>query len=131
MTVIVDTDVISHFLKGDSRAELYRTHLFGLPKIISFMTLAELRRWEFQNNWGAKRIKRTKVFLDDFSVIYANEKLCEIWAKVKSDAHRKGRPIETADAWVAAVALMFDVPLVTHNRRHFENIVDLQIISEV
>lgn len=31
MTVIVDTDVTSYFLKEDSRAELYRPHLLGLP----------------------------------------------------------------------------------------------------
>ena len=130
MTVIVDTDVTSYILKEDSRTELYRPHLFGLPKIISFMTLAELRRWELQNNWGARRIKQAREFLDDFSVIYADEKLCEIWAEIKSDAHRKGRPIEAADAWVAAVALTFDVPLVTHNRKHYENVASLKIISE-
>ncbi|MDQ3179700.1 MAG: PIN domain-containing protein [Acidobacteriota bacterium] len=130
MAVIVDTDVTSYLLKEDSRAELYRPHLFGLPKMISFMTLAELRRWGTQNNWGAKRIKKAREFLDDYGIIYADEKLCEIWANIKSDAHKKGRPIETADAWVASVALMFDIPLVTHNRRHFENVKDLEIISE-
>lgn len=130
MAVIVDTNVASYFLKEDSRAELYRPHLFGLPKLISFMTLAELRRWEIQNNWGAKRIEKTRKFLDEFGIIYADEKLCEIWAKIKSDAHKNGKPIDTADAWVASVALMFDIPLVTHNRRHFENVKNLQIISE-
>lgn len=128
--IIVDTDVTSYLLKEDSRAELYRPHLFGLPKIISFMTLAELRRWELQNNWGERRVKQAREFLDGYSVIYADENLCEIWAEIKSDARRKGRPIETADAWVAAVALMFDVPLVTHNRKHFQNIDGLRIISE-
>ncbi len=130
MAVIVDTDVTSYFLKEDSRAELYRPHLFGRPKIISFMTLAELRRWEIQNNWGAKRIKKANSYLGEFGVIYADKKLCEIWANVKSDAHKYGNPIETADAWVASVALLFDIPLVTNNRRHFENVKNLQIISE-
>jgi tRNA(fMet)-specific endonuclease VapC len=130
MAVIVDTDVTSYLLKEDSRAELYRPHLFGLPKMISFMTLAELRRWELGNNWGEKRKRKAREFLSAFTVIFADEKLCEIWAEIKSEAHRKGRPIETADAWIAAVALLFDVPLVTHNRKHFENIRDLQIISE-
>ncbi len=87
MAIIVDTDVVSYLLKEDSRAMLYRPHLFGLPKMISFMTLAELRRWELQSSWGAKRIKQAREFLDDFTVIYADEKLCEIWAEIKSDAH--------------------------------------------
>ena len=128
--MIVDTDVVSFILKKDSRATLYRPHLEGLPKIISFMTLAELRRWELQNNWGARRIKETKEFLDDFTIVHSDEKLCEIWAEIIRAAHKFGNPIETADAWVASVALLFDVPLVTNNRRHFENVRNLKIISE-
>jgi tRNA(fMet)-specific endonuclease VapC len=57
VAVIVDTDVVSFLLKKDTRAELYRPHLDGLPKIISFMTLVELRRWKIQNNWGVKNLK--------------------------------------------------------------------------
>lgn len=128
--IVVDTDIISFILKEDSRAELYKPHLLGLPKIMSFMTLAELRRWEIQNNWGAKRISKAQEFLDEFTIINSDEKLCEIWAQIKTDAHKYGNPIDTADAWVAAVALLFDVPLVTHNRRHFQAVKNLQIISE-
>jgi predicted nucleic acid-binding protein len=130
VAVIVDTDVVSFILKKDSRAALYRPHLEGLPKIISFMTLAELRRWELQNNWGARRVKETREFLDDFTIVHSDEKLCEIWAEIRCDAHKYGNPIDTADAWVASVARLFDVPLVTNNRRHFENVKNLKIISE-
>lgn len=130
MAVIVDTDIVSFILKKDSRAALYRSHLEGLPKIVAFMTLAELRRWELQNNWGARRIKETREFLDDFTVVHSDEALCQIWAEIMRDARKYGNPIDTADAWVAAVALLFDVPLVTNNRRHFENVKNLQIISE-
>jgi tRNA(fMet)-specific endonuclease VapC len=63
-------------------------------------------------------------------VIYPDEELCRVWGEIKSDAHKKGRPITTADVWVASVALLFDVSLVTHNRRDFINVSDLQIISE-
>jgi tRNA(fMet)-specific endonuclease VapC len=94
------------------------------------MTLAELRRWEFQSNWGARRVKAAREFFDDFSVVHSDEELCEIWAEIRRDAHKYGRPIETADAWVASVALLFDIPLVTNNRHHFENVKGLQIISE-
>lgn len=94
------------------------------------MTLAELKLWTLKNNWGEKRKSNFAEFLKDYLVIYPDEKLCEIWATIKSDAHKYGNPIDTADAWVAAVALLFDVPLVTNNRRHFQNIKNLQIIFE-
>lgn len=130
MNLLVDTDVISFTFKKDSRSALYESHLQGNFLTISFMTLAELTLWTLKNNWGEKRKDKFAEFLKDYLVIYADEKLCELWAQIKSDAHRNGKPIDTADAWVASVALMFDVPLVTHNRRHFENVKDLKIISE-
>jgi tRNA(fMet)-specific endonuclease VapC len=80
---------------------------------------------------GQKRRSEFEDYLaKNYGVIYADDNLCEMWAQIKSAAHKKGRPLDTSDAWVAAVALLFDIPLVTHNRRHFENVKDLKIISE-
>lgn len=130
MNILVDTNVVSFVFKKDSRSVLYEPHLQGNFWLISFMTLAELKLWTLMNNWGQKRKDNFDQFLKNYLTIYPDEELCKIWAEIKSDAHRKGNPIDTADAWVAAVALLFDVPLVTHNRRHFENVKDLKIISE-
>lgn len=130
MNVLVDTNVVSFTYKKDSRAALYEPHLQGNFLIISFMTLAELKLWTLKNDWGEKRKKNFAEFLKDYLIIYPDEKLCEIWAKIKTDAHKNGNPVDTADAWVASVALLFDIPLITHNRRHFANIEDLKVISE-
>jgi len=130
MSLLIDTDVVSFTYKKDSRADLYEPHLKENLLVISFMTLAELNLWTPGNNWNEKRKRNFATFFKDYLIIYPDEKLCEIWAQIKIEAKQKGRPIETADAWVAAVALMFDVPLVTHNRKHFQNISGLQIITE-
>jgi len=130
MAVVVDTDVVSFVFKENEQSEFYSPHLIQVPKFISFMILAELRRWKLQNNWGDKKSAKFEEFLSDFGVIHSDETLCEIWAEIMRDARKYGNPIETADAWVASVALLFDVPLVTHNRRHFQNIKNLKIISE-
>jgi tRNA(fMet)-specific endonuclease VapC len=42
----------------------------------------------------------------------------------------KGRPVDPSDAWIAATAIRYNLPLVTHNRRHFDGITGLQVISE-
>jgi len=52
---IIDTDVVSMLFKGDSRAQPYRIHLAGRLLGISFMTLAELERWQLERNWGTTR----------------------------------------------------------------------------
>ena len=129
MAIVVDTDVVSYIFKKDSRASLYEPYMVQTPKFISFMTFAELRRWEFQSNWGDAKTAKFKQHLADFGVIYADEKLCNIWAKTINEGKKKGRQISTADAWIASTALMFDIPLVTNNRKDFEFIDGLSILS--
>ncbi|CAN5760939.1 hypothetical protein BH20ACI4_BH20ACI4_13220 [soil metagenome] len=131
MAIVVDTNVISYLYKRDTRAKLYDAHLRDIPKLVSFMSLAELYNWTLQNNWGSRRKEDLEKYVtDNYGIIHSDEELCKIWANIKSDAHKYGNPIDTADAWVAAVALFFDIPLVTHNRRHFQAVKNLQIISE-
>ena len=45
-------------------------------------------------------------------------------------AERAGRRISCADAWIAATALRFGVPLVTHNANDYLGVADLTIINE-
>jgi predicted nucleic acid-binding protein len=131
MAVVVDTNIISFLYKRDTRANLYKSHLSGMTKFISFMTLAELHNWTLLNNWGSrKKAELEKYISNNYGVIYSDEELCKIWAKIQSDAHKNGRPIDVADSWIASVALLFDVPLITHNRRDFINVAELTIISE-
>jgi tRNA(fMet)-specific endonuclease VapC len=53
-----------------------------------------------------------------------------MWAEVVETEQRKGRKINTADAWIAATAIMNNLPLVSHNRKHFEQVDRLVLISE-
>src|ERR1017187_4819241 len=51
------------------------------------------------------------------------------YAQISNAAEARGRPIATADAFIAACARSLDIPLVTNNRRHFEGIEGLTVIS--
>ncbi|MDR3569867.1 MAG: hypothetical protein P4L43_17730 [Syntrophobacteraceae bacterium] len=50
--VLLDTNVISFILKGDSRMDLYAPHLRGCKPALSFMTVAELFQWAEVRKWG-------------------------------------------------------------------------------
>ena len=56
--------------------------------------------------------------------------MTERFAQLRSHRRSIGREIETADAWIAATALWLECPVVTHNRRDFQGIPDLKVISE-
>ncbi len=127
---VVDTDVVSFLFKGDSRMDLYRPHLTGALMVISFMTVAELDEWAFIHNWGLARRARMDAFLDQFVIHPSDRALCRAWAAVRNQARRRGRPIEGADAWIAATALVHGIPLVSHNARHYAGIEGLVVIAE-
>jgi tRNA(fMet)-specific endonuclease VapC len=128
--VAVDTDVVSYLHKGDSRADLYRSHVDGRILLVSFMTVGELERWVLVRKWGERRKQDLEDFLHRFTVINSDRELCRKWAAVTQIARVNGRPVGTADAWIAATALLYDVPLVTHNKADYAGVSGLEIISE-
>jgi predicted nucleic acid-binding protein len=130
--VIVDTDVASFLFKQDSRAELYAPHLEGdTLQAVSFMTLAELEQWSILRNWGPARRDELADFVSNkFVVVDSNDALCRMWAVIRAQAKRAGQQIEVADAWIAATALLYGAPLLTHNAGDFEHIPGLDVITE-
>ena len=129
-TIIVDTDVVSFLFKGDTRGDLYRPHVDGRIAIIAGQTRAELELWTLERNWGVRRREQLRTYLRHFVLSPLDEDVCRQWAQVMDHARRTGRPISTADAWVAATALAYSVPLVTHNGADFAGVAGLTVISE-
>lgn len=127
--VLVDTDVVSFLFKGHSFAESYAPLLSGRTLLVSFMTVAELQLWAIQARWGDARKWSLQSYMKSFAVLPYNASLCRIWAEVMASTRAQGRPIQTADAWIAATALLFDLPLVTHNRSDFLAVRGLRLAS--
>lgn len=128
--VVVDTDVVSYLFKADTRAEAYRPHLVGKTLVLSFMTVAELYRWAEKRNWGQNRRTELEQHLRNFVVYGCNRELCRTWAQVMAQAQGNGRQLNCADGWIAATAILHDIPLVTNNRGDYEGRPSLQIICE-
>lgn len=127
---IVDTNVVSYIYKGDTRGDLYEAHLQDSHSSISFMTLAELDLWVESRNWGQRKREEFALFLQRFAVIESSRELCQMWAAVTDQVRRQGRKIQPGDAWIAATAMLYNLPLVTHNTDDFTGIAGLTVISE-
>jgi tRNA(fMet)-specific endonuclease VapC len=127
---VIDTDVWSYLYKGRDEAKLYEPHLQGNVLVVSFQTQAELIRWSLTAGWGERRRKDLESCMQNYVVEHSSKALCLRWAEAIESARRNGRPISTADAWIAATALLFEAPLITHNKSHFMGVDGLSVIFE-
>jgi predicted nucleic acid-binding protein len=114
-----DTDVLPYVVRGETRAEPYRTYLADKEIGVSFQTVAELRPWGRTHLWGPSRWQQLQQVLARITIYLVDDALIDAWAYITATRERQGRPIATGDAWIAATAWLQGLPLVTHNRRHF------------
>ncbi len=128
--VVVDTDVVSFYLKGDSRFDSYSSQLDGKQLVMSFQTLGELLYWQELHQWGERRRELFSIEIREHYIVFpVDQDLCRTWARLRAEVTRMGRVIQMADAWIAATALALDVPLVTHNARDFDYLPNLKLIT--
>jgi predicted nucleic acid-binding protein len=126
-TRLLDTNIVSYLLKGHSLAGAYRPLLAGHTLAICFMTEAELFEGAYRARWGARRLARLESLLTTFLYIPSSADLSRRWGQVRTE--RRAQPIGTADAWIAAVALVHGCDLVTHNPSDFHGITGLSVVT--
>jgi tRNA(fMet)-specific endonuclease VapC len=127
---LLDTDIVSFGFKGDSRARFYERYIRNEVVAISFMTLAELYKWPRERNFSAERRAKLEEYLKAMVLLPGSASVARMWAEMMVDLRSRGVTIGFPDSWIAATALRHDLPLVTHNRKLFEGVPGLRIISE-
>jgi predicted nucleic acid-binding protein len=95
------------------------------------MTLAEMRHGALDANWGPRKTDVLEAYLAEFSILHSDNRLCSKWAAVRNESVRKGRPMSSADAWIAATALVLSAPLVTNNPKDYRHLDTLQLLSAI
>lgn len=130
--VLLDTDVFSYLLKGGDRAAPYEKHVSGKTVAITFITVGELYAGADRKHWGHKKRAALERRLHAVVVVPYDIEICKAYARLYSIKTPQGsaRTIAANDRWIAACAIRHNLPLVTNNRRHFEDIPGLNIITE-
>lgn len=129
--VVVDTNIVSYLYKQDTRGAFYEPHLLGNEAAISLMTVAELLQWAAMRNWGLPRVQHLEATITSkYTIVPLDFDTCRWWASIRTQRSAKGLPISPQDAWIAATALQYGVPLITHNPDDFDQITGLHIITE-
>lgn len=128
--LVVDTDVASFVFKWHPEfAPRYVAIMRGSELVVSFMTLTEMRQGALEANWGPRKCAVLETYLADFSVLHTDSLLCSTWAAVRNESSGKGRQMSSADAWIAATALVLPAPLVTNNPNDYRHLHNLRLVS--
>lgn len=116
--VVIDTDVTSWLLdpRPLPHAEAAREIIGRRSRVVSFVTVTELRFGALRAGWGEFRMRRLERSLADLDVIQTSEALITRCADLRSAlshmGHGLAQKVHEADRWVAATALSLGLDLV-------------------
>lgn len=72
--------------------------------------------------------RRFRQFIQSCFILNINELVADEYAEVRKILKDKGRPLPENDIWIAAICLVNDLPLLTHDK-HFEMVEDLKLVK--
>lgn len=126
--VIIDTDILSYYLKGDKKVvenlELYLRHYDVIE--ISIITYYEILGGLLSKK-ALKQISVFEIFVENNSVIPMTDNSAKISAELYSILRTSGKIVDDIDLLIAGIAIDNDLTLVTNNENHFNRIPGLKI----
>lgn len=131
MMYLLDTNIVSYFLRGASPA-LNQRILDSRPEVlaISIISAGELRYGLSQlrpSRRAAQLAHQLDALLTAVSVLALPPEAAQHYGTARSQLEAAGTPIGGNDLWIAAHALSQDLTLVTNNTREFERVPGLRV----
>ncbi|MCK4475448.1 MAG: type II toxin-antitoxin system VapC family toxin [Methanophagales archaeon] len=127
---LIDTDwIIDHFNEVEKVTnELEKLAPEGLA--VSIISLAEL----YEGIYYSRDPTRSERTLEDFlasglAIFGIDEGICKIFGKERGKLRKQGKLIGDFDLLIASTCLYHNLTLLTNNRKHYEVVEGLKIIS--
>lgn len=117
---LIDTDILSYFLKGDDQVagnfEIYF-------KEYSKITISEISYFEILSGLtfkkATKQIQEFESFVSTCEVLKLSTSSLRVSANIYAELRGKGITIGTADLLIAGITIVNHLTLVTNNEKHY------------
>jgi tRNA(fMet)-specific endonuclease VapC len=126
MNFLVDSDICSAYLRAEPRV----SHKFiqhGGQIALSTIVVGELSVVAEKHGQTSVFWERLDELVGGTEVLVYDLACARRFGEIRSQLIKRGHTRPSVDLMIAATALVYDLILVTHNVRHFENIPDLRI----
>jgi len=122
---VVDTSVLIEYFRSKDKlaTRLYRLIQDGRRMVLSVIVLFEI--------WAGADASQRDFWRDFFRGAVRlpfDERVAEIAADIFRTLRRKNIRLESCDVFIAATAIADGLPLVTLNRKHFEQIDGVELL---
>lgn len=128
MRYLLDTNVCVVYLNG--RSASVRDRLLATPAeeiAVCSVVKAELFYGAFRSNNPKRTLDRQQAFLSRFVSLPFEDEAALLAGQIRAKLANAGTPIGSYDLQIAAISLVNNLTLVTHNTREFERVEGLQI----
>ena len=129
MEYLVDSDWAISYLNGRPNTIRRIEGLLPYGVGISVISLAEIYEGLYGSTDIGLQENRLAEFLASIEVLYLNEAIARIFAQERRRLRSIGALIGDFDLLIGATAIHHNLTLLTNNRRHFERIEGLSIVS--
>ncbi len=129
MQYLLDTDWIAGYLRATPTFVQAVDDRRAAGIAMSVVTLAELFSGVSQSSQSKKAEDQLRRFARGAQILGIDELIARIWGEQDANLTRAGTKIGDLDLFIAATALAHDLTLCTQNRKHFERIKGLKLLS--
>ncbi len=131
--VLLDTDVISHLLRGTAPEALVAA-LGRVPvdrRFVCAITVGEIA-YGFEKagpRYEALWQELERRFLRRVEVLPFDDAAARVYGRLRVEAERRGLPLSDRDLRIASIAMARDLELATLSREHFEKTPGLRLLT--
>ena len=116
---LLDTNIVSAWLQGDTAIadNIDKATAVYIPIIV----IGELYYGASFSAQVQKNTENVKKITSRYQILSIDEETTVMYGKIKASLRKKGKPIPENDIWIAAIAMQFNLSLVTRDK-HFTEI---------
>jgi tRNA(fMet)-specific endonuclease VapC len=126
MSYLLDTNIVSVHLRRPAGLTHRFIQHFGRLSIPT-LVLAELYAWAHGRDDPAPVVEKIRLLLEDVELLGFEQESAERFGMIQTQLLRRGITVNPVDLMIAAVALVHDLTVVTHNTKDFQNIPGLRL----
>jgi tRNA(fMet)-specific endonuclease VapC len=121
---LLDTNIIIALFANDAAVveQIKQAHEVFIPSVV----IGELYYGAQRSGRVEANTKRVNEFAAENVILGCDVETAKWYGEIKDGLRKKGRPIPENDVWVAALALQYDLTLVSRDE-HFDQVASLRI----